>query len=103
MKKKKKLTIRVTPQTAYNLDRLAQLGGQKSPGRVVDKLVRDKMIASETKMNQIKDAEHQWRLLVRKEIRELNANPYILNLKNGLYNVLEDTLTEHTAEYYLNP
>lgn len=64
------------------------------------KLVRDKMIASETKMNQIKDAEHQWRLLVRKEIRELNANPYILNLKNGLYNVLEDTLTEHTAEYY---
>lgn len=64
------------------------------------KLVRDKMIASETKMNQIKDAEHQWRLLVRKEIRELNANPYILNLKNGLYNVLEDTLTGHTAEYY---
>lgn len=44
-KHKKKLTIRVTPQTAYNLDRLAQLGGQKSPGRVVDKLVRDKMLS----------------------------------------------------------
>ena len=64
------------------------------------KLVRDKMIASETRMNQITDAEHQWRLLIRKEIRELNANPYILNLKNGLYNVLEDTLTEHTPDYY---
>ena len=58
------------------------------------------MIASETRMNQITDAEHQWRLLIRKEIRELNANPYILNLKNGLYNVLEDTLTEHTPDYY---
>lgn len=44
-KHKKKLTVRVTPQTAYNLDRLAQLGGQKSPGRVVDKLVRDKMLS----------------------------------------------------------
>lgn len=44
-KRKKKLTVRVTPQTAYNLDRLAQLGGQKSPGRVVDKLVRDKMLS----------------------------------------------------------
>lgn len=44
-KRTQKLTVRVTPQTAYNLDRLAQLGGQKSPGRVVDKLVRDKMLS----------------------------------------------------------
>lgn len=44
-KHRKKLTVRVTPQTAYNLDRLAQLGGQKSPGRVVDKLVRDKVLS----------------------------------------------------------
>lgn len=42
---KRKLTVRVTPQTAYNLDRLAQISGQKSPGRVVDKLVREKMLA----------------------------------------------------------
>ena len=64
------------------------------------KMVRDKMIASETKMNQITDAERQWRLLIRKEIRELNANPFILNVRNGLYNVLENTLTEHTPDYY---
>ena len=64
------------------------------------KLVRDRMIAGEARMSQIIDAEHQWRLLVRKEIRELNANPYILNLKNGLYNVLEDSLREHTPDYY---
>lgn len=43
--KTRKLTVRVTPQTAYNLDRLAQISGQKSPGRVVDKLVREKMLA----------------------------------------------------------
>ena len=64
------------------------------------KMVRDKMLPSETKMNQITDAERQWRLLIRKEIRELNANPFILNVRNGLYNVLENTLTEHTPDYY---
>ncbi len=64
------------------------------------KMVRDKMLPSETKMNQITDAERQWRLLVRKEIRELNANPFILNVGNGLYNVLEDSLQEHSPDYY---
>lgn len=58
------------------------------------KMVRDKMLSSETKMNQITDAERRWRLLIRKEIRELNANPFILNVRNSLYNVLENTLQE---------
>jgi len=64
------------------------------------KLVQDKMLVRETKMNQIMDAEKQWRLKVQKDIRELNSNPYIINVRNGLYNVLEDTLTEHTPEYF---
>ena len=41
---KRKLTVRVTPQTAFNLERLMQISGQKTPGRVVDKLVREKML-----------------------------------------------------------
>ena len=64
------------------------------------RLVQEKMLVRETKMNQITDAEKQWRLLAQKDIRELNANPYIINVRNGLYNVLEDTLTEHTPDYY---
>ncbi len=63
-------------------------------------LCQNKMIVRETKMNQITDAEKQWRLRIRKDIKDLNANPFIINLRNGLYNVLEDTLTEHTPEYY---
>lgn len=42
---KRKLTVRVTPQTACNLERLAAIAGVKGPGRVVDKLVREKMLA----------------------------------------------------------
>lgn len=53
MKKRhnKKLTVRVTPQTAFNLDKLAQISGAKSPGRVVDKLVREKMLQLRGKNN----------------------------------------------------
>ena len=40
-----KMTVRVTVQTAYNLERLMLMSGQKTPGRVVDKLVREKMLA----------------------------------------------------------
>ncbi len=64
------------------------------------RLVQAKMLATEAKMTQIIDTEKQWRLLVRKDIRELNANPYIINIRNGLYNVLEDTLLPHTPDYY---
>lgn len=42
---RQKLTVRVTPQTAYNLERLMNHERAKTPGRVVDKLVREKMLA----------------------------------------------------------
>ncbi len=64
------------------------------------KITRDKMISHECKMNQIVDAEKQWRLNIQRSIHELNSNPYIINVKNGLYNVLEDTLIPHTPDYY---
>ena len=64
------------------------------------RMCQKKMLIRETKMHQIVDAEKQWRLRVKKEIKDLNANPYIINVRNGLYNVLEDTLTKHTPDYY---
>ena len=43
-------------------------------------LIQEKMLIRETKMSQIVDAEKQWRLKVQKDIRDLNANPYIVGL-----------------------
>lgn len=63
-------------------------------------MVKSKMIERETKMAQITDAEKQWRLLIRRDIRELNSNPYLINLRNGLYNIFEDSLEPHTPDYY---
>jgi len=69
------------------------------PEMEAQRLVQEKLLIRESKMRHIVDAEKQWRLLVQKDIRELNANPFIINVKNGLYNVLEDTLTAHTPDY----
>lgn len=42
---KRRIVLLVTPQTAYNLERLADMDGHPGQiGRVVDKLVRDKMM-----------------------------------------------------------
>ena len=41
----RKITLRVSPQTAYNLELLMAMSGSISVGRVVDKLVRDRMLA----------------------------------------------------------
>lgn len=41
----RRISLLVTAQTARNLERLAQMDGQASIGRVMDKLVREKMIA----------------------------------------------------------
>lgn len=38
------LSLLVTSQTAYNLQRLAQMAGYRETGRVVDKLVQEQMI-----------------------------------------------------------
>lgn len=42
-KKYEKITIKVSSQTAYHLDQISR-AGQCSIGRVVDKLVRDRML-----------------------------------------------------------
>lgn len=43
-KHNQKISVHVTPMTAYNLNRLAQME-RCSTGRVIDKLVRDRMVA----------------------------------------------------------
>jgi hypothetical protein len=40
----RRINTLVTAQTAYNLDRLAGMCGYKNAGRVIDKLVREKMM-----------------------------------------------------------
>ncbi|MCL2071096.1 MAG: hypothetical protein FWH07_02550 [Oscillospiraceae bacterium] len=45
--------------------------------------------------SQISDAENQWRMQILTPVWELNANPYIINCKNGVYNVFTKQLSEH--------
>lgn len=65
----------------------------------VQHMVQEQMLVRETKMSQISDAQKQWRLKTLKDLREFNSNPYIINVRNGLYNVLEDTFTPHSPDF----
>lgn len=63
------------------------------------RIVQSKMLPSETKMLHITDAEEQWRLMIRKSLDDINPDPYVINLQNGLYSVTDDKLSPHDPEY----
>ena len=50
MSRRVRLTILVTPQTAYHLRRFAQGGTSGDYGRVVDKLIRDRAVLLKSAM-----------------------------------------------------
>ncbi len=52
------------------------------------------------KTHEISDAEMQWRSAIRKLVREINPNPFLVNVRNGFYNVLDGGFKPHTTEYY---
>ncbi len=62
--------------------------------------VREFMIPRYASMTAINDTVGQWRMLIRKAVREINCNPFIINVKNGLFNVLDDSFKPHTPEYF---
>jgi putative DNA primase/helicase len=68
--------------------------------KTAQRRVRQYMNSRYATANDIRDAEWQWQVLVDKTVREINVNPYLLNFKNTLYNVLDDTLIEHDPKYY---
>lgn len=43
----RRLSVLVTAQTAYHLEELAAMCGHRDMGRVIDKLVREKMMSME--------------------------------------------------------
>ena len=62
--------------------------------------VREYMISRTVSLQSINDTVGQWKMLIQKPIQEINSNPFILNLQNGLYNALDDSFRAHTPEYY---
>jgi putative DNA primase/helicase len=58
------------------------------------------MIPRYATMNAISDTVGQWKMLILKPVREINCNPFIINVRNGLYNVLDDSFKPHTPQYF---
>lgn len=60
---------------------------------------REFMIPRYANMVAISDTVGQWRMLIHKPVREINCNAFIINLRNGLYNVLDGSFKPHTPAY----
>jgi len=61
-----------------------------------ERLIRHHMQRDRKKTSaQIADAEHQWRIEIDRDAREINPNPYIINFKNLMYNALTDEIIPH--------
>lgn len=67
---------------------------------VAAKMVREHLIDRYATMGGINDALGQWQMLIFRPIHELNSNPFIINVQNGLYNLLDNTLKPHNPDYY---
>lgn len=62
-------------------------------------MVRSFMISRAAGLKQIEDALGQWKMLIERPLRDINANPFVINLRNGLLNVFDGSFREHTPEY----
>jgi putative DNA primase/helicase len=62
--------------------------------------VREFMIPRYASMVAINDTVGQWRMLIHKPVREINCNAFIINVRNGLYNVLDGSFQPHTPAYF---
>ena len=51
----RRLSVLVTAQTLYNLQKLADMAGNRNVGQVVDKLTREKMLALKEVLKDGKD------------------------------------------------
>ena len=60
---------------------------------------REKMLSRSAVLNAINDATGQWRMLINRPIRDINPNPFMINLKNGLYSLLDGSFRDHDAAY----
>jgi putative DNA primase/helicase len=59
--------------------------------------VRSFMDTAHALISEMRDTDAQWQVLIDKTVREINVNPYLLNLENGIYNVLTDELQPHDS------
>ena len=62
--------------------------------------IRQFMIMRQEKTAEVNDTANLWRMRILKDVREINANPFIVNVRNGLYNVMDGSFKPHTADYY---
>lgn len=64
---------------------------------IIKQFVEDRYITTSI----LKDTEFQWvhDISIKKNIQQINSTPYIINLKNGLFDLINKQVLPHTPQY----
>ncbi|MDE5852512.1 MAG: DNA primase, partial [Oscillospiraceae bacterium] len=65
-------------------------------------IIKSYMFPNKRTMVSINDTLGQWKIGAYKSVQEMSSNTYILNVKNGLYDILSGELKKHTPSYFSN-
>ena len=65
----------------------------------IQNIVRESLVEKYARTNDINDTVNQLRLRIFKSVDEVNPDPEILNLKNGLFNISTGVLLPHSKVY----
>lgn len=110
----RRLSVLVTAQTLYNLQKLADMAGSRDVGRVVDKLTREKMLAMKDSCHHPPEAI-QNEPLTLEQLREMDGEPvWIANpdalgygrwgIVDGVYQAEDDQVLmlrgDYSCHYY---
>lgn len=60
---------------------------------------RSYMLTRQAVLNAISDVTGQWKMLIFRPVDDINPNPYVLNMKNGLYNLEDGEFRDHDPAY----
>lgn len=71
------------------------------PDERVLAIIKHKMLPEYTKSFQINDVASQFRIEVFVKPDKLNIHPYLINIKNGLYDVMTKRLLDHNPDYLI--
>jgi putative DNA primase/helicase len=62
-------------------------------------VIRQNMVMRQEKTADINDTANLWKMRILKNVREINANPFIIDVRNGLYNIMDGSFKPHSPEY----
>lgn len=65
----------------------------------IQKIIHRHLIVTKMRSSDITDVMALWKVNISKKVEEVNTDPYVINLRNGLYDIRTKQLLTHSPDY----